>query len=366
MPLGTIGLTTYRWGNSRKAWVLLGLYPLVTALLLWCQIYAIYYVSNFDAHLDHAVLKALTNDFYLHWSWVFFTALAGWFWYAWTHHASIIRGLCLSRPLSATDNPSLYALVETACIAQGLATPDIQIIDTPARNSFVTALGRDDSYRLFLTQGLIDALQTDELEAVIAHEIAHILNGDTRLLSVSIAFTDLYPFVVRSRQRPRHFESPAAHADDSANLLAFLLIHPLLFLLLLPLAVGFIVMSLIRVFLFMRREHDADAVAIEITKNPDALMRALLRISRRARITYVTRDIRFLCIENPAGGFFATHPRISSRLKVISELTNTPVPTIEESSAAETSKRFQKNILLKRVFKARDPLAPKPFNAPWK
>ena len=366
MPTGTIGLATYRWGNARKAWFLLALYPVVTAALLWVQIYLIYAVSTQGERLTQAQLIDRTTDFYLSWGWIFLALLAGWFWYAWTHAASIIRGLCLSRPVTAAEQPSLYAMVESVCISQGIPTPEVEIVDTIARNSFVTALGNDDTYRLFLTQGLIDNLERDELEAVIAHEVAHIINGDTRLLSISIAFTDLYPLIMNTGRKPRFDESPAAAAADDSLAYIFL-VHPLAFVLLMPLAVGFFAMSLIRVFLFLRREHDADAVAIEITKNPDALMRALIRINRRARIPQATQDIRFLCIDNPHGGFFSTHPRLSSRLAAISELTGTPIPDLEPSTPASNLKRFQDNPLLKRVFKkGRGSSDPKPFNTPWR
>ena len=366
MPTGTIGLATYRWGNARKAWALLALYPVVTAALLWVQIYLVYVLLYYRTTITHAQVIDLTNDFYFSWGWLFLAALGAWFWYVWTHHASLIRGFCLSHPVTAVEQPSLYAMVEAVCISQGLPTPEIEIIDTIARNSFVTSLGPDDSYRLFLTQGLIDNLERDELEAVIAHEVGHIINGDTRLLGISIAFTDLYPLILKSGRKPRLTESPAAaEADDSTALLLF--VHPLAFVLLMPLALGFFFMSLIRVFLFLRREHDADAVAIEITKNPDALMRALIRINRRARIPFVTQDIRFLCIDNPRGGFFSTHPRLSSRLAAISQYTGTPIPQIEPSTPASNLKRFQDNPLLKRVFKKdRAASDPKPFNTPWR
>lgn len=89
----------------------------------------------------------------------------------------------------------------------------------------------------------------------------------------------------------------------------------------------------------------ADAGAIEMTKNPDAMMRALMRISGRDRIPETTDDIAMMCIENhvPLLGLFATHPPIDKRIRAISEVTSTPIPDPANLAPIEKQHSFTAN-----------------------
>lgn len=363
MPLGTIGLATFRWNSVYKSWLLIALFPLISFWLFWWQVYLVnLFITERYLSFSDRVLSTATDQFVYGWGGLAFGAgMLAWLWYSWRNHGAIIRGLCLSRPVTGLEEPKLYALLESVCISQGLPTPELEILDTPARNSFVCHID-EETNRIYVTRGLLETLQADEIEAVFAHEIAHILQGDTRLLSFSIAFCDMYPFIIRSARPPRLDES-ANEVGDTVNPIMFL--HPVIFLLLMPVWGGYILTSTLRVLLFINRELEADAAAVEITKNPDALMRALLRINRRSLLPFAPHDIRFLCIDNPRGGVFATHPRISMRLRTLQRVTGHAVPSIEPSEPAPLDKRFRNPALLKRVFKTRDPHA-KTFNAPWK
>ena len=97
-----------------------------------------------------------------------------------------------------------------------------------------------------------------------------------------------------------------------------------------------------RFALSRRREFMADAGAIQLTKNPEAMMRALMRIAQRDRIPDVTGDIAMMCIENsqPFLGLFATHPPIDVRIQAISAATGTPVPALPETHRAPDTARF--------------------------
>ena len=366
MSLGTIGLSTYRWNNSYKALILVVLFPLIAAIMFWWQIYVLVWLDTPGyIHTAHSYLATKTDSYFYGAAGVAFAAaLLFWLIYSWYNHSSIIRSMALSKSVDASTEPRLYAILESVCISQGIPTFDLEIMEIGSRNSFVCSDGEGTS-RVFVTRGLLEALSADEIEAVIAHEIAHILNNDSRLLSFTIAFCDLYPYLRNTARKPRLDEAPAAtrYPEIKPDEIGVTII---IFLLLTPLWIAYILTSIVRVVLFINREHDADAMAIQITKNPDALMRALKRIHRRARLPYGSHDIKFLCIDNPEGGVFATHPRLWSRLALISELGNCPVPDVEDSEAAPVHKRFKENPLLKRVFKPRDPNAPKPFNAPWK
>src|SRR5690606_3172846 len=94
------------------------------------------------------------------------------------------------------------------------------------------------------------------------------------------------------------------------------------------LAIGYILALLIRFALSRKREYLADAGAVELTKNPEGMMRALLRISGRDKVAGMPDDLQQMCIENSHNfmGIFATHPSIDDRIRAISAMTGTPVP----------------------------------------
>ena len=100
------------------------------------------------------------------------------------------------------------------------------------------------------------------------------------------------------------------------------------FLILLILCAGYVASLVMRFALSRRREYMADAGAVEMTKNPEAMMSALMRIAGRDRIPQATDDIAMMCIENHKSflGVFATHPPIEKRIRAISEVTGTSVP----------------------------------------
>jgi heat shock protein HtpX len=347
MPLGTIGLSTFRWNARHKSLFLVLLYPLIAAWLFWWQIYLALAFVHDEQTISDAMLTAQTDRLFYGWAGLAFLAgLLAWLVFTWWNHASVIRGMCLSTPVTGADEHHLYAILESLSIAQGIPTPELEIIDTHARNAFACDIDGEYS-RIFLTRGLLESLSEDEIEAVIAHELAHILSGDSRLLSFSIAFSDLYPFLVRKRSSPGLTEAPA----DNMEINPLLLVHPIAFIAFMPLWAGYILTSVLRVLLFRNREFDADAAAYQMTKNADALMRALIRINRRARIPFVNQDVRFLCIDNPLGGLFATHPRLSARLVSISRLSHQPIPEIEAGTQAPLHKRFLQSPLLMRNFK---------------
>ncbi len=99
------------------------------------------------------------------------------------------------------------------------------------------------------------------------------------------------------------------------------------------LAVGYLFAMLIRFALSRKREYLADAGSVELTKNPEAMMRALLRISGNDTVTGMPDDVQQMCIENSHNfmGIFATHPRIEDRISAIARTTGTQVPALSVS-----------------------------------
>ena len=123
-------------------------------------------------------------------------------------------------------------------------------------------------------------------------------------------------------------------------------LYLILFLAAVILGIGYLLSQLMRFALSRKREYMADAGAVEMTKNPDAMMRALMRIAGRDRIPEASEDIAMMCIENHKSflGIFATHPPIEKRIKAISSVTNTPVPDAMSLPPVKKAQSFSSKV----------------------
>jgi heat shock protein HtpX len=290
---------------------------------------------------------------------IILTVVALWFVISFFFHTNMIRKLSHSHPVTRNDEPELYNLLENLCIAQGVPMPRLEIIETHARNAFASGIDRK-SFTITVTRGLMNSLQKDELEGVLAHELAHILNRDVRLLMVTVIFTGMIGFAAQmawSSIRYNLYMGGNRRGKNGGGIFIFIAIAAILW-------IGYFATLFMRFAISRNREYMADGGAVEMTKNPEAMMRALMRISGRANIPQAPADIDMMCIENaqPFLGLFATHPPIENRIKALSQLTNTPVPEIASLGPASKAERFAvpdksvKNPWLARERKFRNPL----------
>lgn len=232
-------------------------------------------------------------------------------------------------------NPRLYRLTENLCISRGMTVPKLAILDTPALNAFASGVN-EQQYTVTVTTGLLEALDDAELEGVIAHELTHIRNGDVRLMIIAVLIAGVISFfgemLVRGRWR---FGSSSGGSKDSGRGLAVIV------------GIGIILVAwlfavLIRFALSRSREYLADAGAVELTKNPDALISALLKISGRADIDNVPSGIMDMCIENDPDDFadiFSTHPSIAKRLNALQSYAGGRIPLEPPTSAPKMRER---------------------------
>jgi len=234
-----------------------------------------------------------------------------------------MQKLSHSRPVTRSEEPELYNMLENLCISRGMPLPRLEIIESHARNAFASGISTK-SFAVTVTRGLMNSLAPDELEGVLAHELTHIQNRDVRLLIITIIFTGMFGFlaqIIWSNIRYGIFYTRGRNDNKGGAVMAMIVIAVVLWL-------GYLASLVMRFAISRRREYMADAGAIEMTKNPDAMMRALMRISGRDHIPETTADIAMMCIENhvPFMGVFATHPPIEKRIKAISQSTGTPIP----------------------------------------
>ena len=313
--MGAYGLQTHIWNNELKSILLLIGFPVLLALLLLGL--TVGYVGLVEPvrNADEAVSAVL---YYYTRVWVFALIGAGaWFLIAWFLHQRIISSVVKSKSLSRKDAPEIYNLLENLCISRGMVMPRLKIMETPQLNAFASGV-REDNYEITLTRGLIDRLETDELEAVIAHELTHIRNKDVRLLIIAVIFVGIFSFIgemvfngVLRRGLRAGGHTRSRNGDSRGGGMLILLAIAII-------AISYVLAIVIRFALSRKREYLADAGAVDLTRNPDAMISALEKISGKSEIQ-APDDVRQMMVDNPVRfmGVFATHPPIDKRIEAL-------------------------------------------------
>lgn len=221
-------------------------------------------------------------------------------------------------PISKEDNPYVYRLVENLCLTAGLPMPKIYLINDTAPNAFAT--GRDPQHAsVAITTGIIQLLENEELEGVIAHELSHIKNYDIRLMTIVIICVGIVSLLANWFLRFSVFGG--GHRRDSKNTvgLLFALIGVILMIL------SPIFAKLIQLAVSRKREFLADASGALLTRYPEGLARALEKITMAAKpLQQVNSASAHLFIANPFGpgqhrwrNVFSTHPPMDERIKAL-------------------------------------------------
>jgi heat shock protein HtpX len=245
-----------------------------------------------------------------------------WFLIAWAGHSAFIRMATGSKPLDRIENKRVYNLVENLCISQGMTMPKVYVIDDDSLNAFASGISAR-SFSVSLSKGIINKLDDDELEGVIAHELTHIKNRDVRLLIISIIFVGIFSFLAELAFRSLRFAGSGKRDKDSKGSGAIILIAIVIT------AIAYLLSMLLRFGISRRREYLADAGSADMTKKPYALANALRKISSDPFIEAVeSRDVAQLFIDNPQpsvhksaswDNMFATHPPIEKRIELLEQ-----------------------------------------------
>lgn len=221
-----------------------------------------------------------------------------------------------ARPATAQEHRYLVNVTEAVAIGAGVPAPKLYVIDSPVPNAFAT--GRDPQRgAIAVTSGLIKLLDRQELEGVVAHEMAHIKNYDIRLMSMLAATLGaiflLRELVLRFGGLGGRRSSGGGKGAGQAKVVALILLVVLLIL-------APILATLLRLAVSRRREFLADATGAYITRNPEGLARALekLRGFKGGKLE-VSEGVRHMFFINPvlslnASTLFATHPPIEERI----------------------------------------------------
>ena len=316
--MAAYGLYTHIQSNKRRSIALLiGLFVLVYVLVFAGALLA-EALSAGDAPLDYLLNAALYDAIKA----APFATVGGiiWLLIAYKFHQKMIDAVTGAHAITRTEQPRLYNLLENLCISRGIPMPSLRIADDDALNAFATGLNQKQ-YSITVTRGLMSALNDQEMEAVLGHELTHIRNGDVRMLVIAVVMAGVISFfgemvfrlffqnMMWGGGRRRSSGDKKGGGAGIAIIIAIALI-----------VVAWVLSIVIRFALSRQREYLADSGAVELTKNPDAMISALRKIENRGELAAANSAVMEMCIDNPRTGFsdiFATHPSVDARVAAL-------------------------------------------------
>jgi heat shock protein HtpX len=252
-----------------------------------------------------------------------------WIVIAYFFHQNMIDAVTGGESVTRQQEPRLYNLLENLCISRGIPMPKLKVMESPALNAFASGLNRQQ-YAVTVTTGLLAALDDQEIEAVLGHELTHIRNGDVQLMVVAVIIAGVVGFfgelmfrmftnVPWSSGRRSSSSSSSSSSSDRDNkgaggaILAIIIAVALIVL-------AWLLSQVVKLALSRSREFLADAGSVELTKNPDAMIMALRKIENRGELDGATSAVMEMCVDNPREGIadlFATHPSIDRRVAAL-------------------------------------------------
>jgi heat shock protein HtpX len=234
----------------------------------------------------------------------------------------LVNAMSEAREITKDDAPQLFNVVEEMSIAAGVPMPKVRIMETDALNAFATGTSTSNA-SIAVTRGLLNTLTRDELQGVVAHEMAHIANLDTRYMTVVVVTVGLIALIADITLRSMAWGrfggrlGGSRGGDRRGGGNAILIIVLLVVAIVAPLAARAVQMAVSR-----QREYLADATSVQFTRNPNGLISALTKLTEAAApFPGVSRATQHLFIVNPIQTFtsrssalMATHPDIEDRI----------------------------------------------------
>lgn len=236
-----------------------------------------------------------------------------WFLIAWFGNTAIVDAMTGAHRVSRQEEPELYNLLENLCVSRGIPTPDLRIIESEALNAFASGV-TEKQYAITVTRGLMQTMDRAELEAVLGHELTHIRNRDVRTMIIASVFAGVITLLAQIIFRGVQFGGGRRSSRDGKGGGVFVLIA------LAVAAIGYVLAIVIRMTLSRSREFVADAGAVELTRNPDAMIGALRKIEASSLTLEAPEAVQAMFLDNEPSGaldIFATHPPIEKRIAAL-------------------------------------------------
>ncbi|XUM19671.1 M48 family metallopeptidase [Bradyrhizobium oligotrophicum S58] len=325
--MAAYGLYTHIASNKTRSVLLLGGLFLLIYVLVFAGALIAEVMINGNGSVAY-YMNAATRDLIKALPWATLGA-AAWIVIAYFFHQKMIDAVTGGTAVTRQEQPRLYNLLENLCISRGITMPQLKIMDSPALNAFATGLN-PRQYAVTITTGLLDALDDQEIEAVLGHELTHIRNGDVQLMVVAVIIAGVVGFFGELFFRlftnmswgggwGRSSSSSSSSSDSDRKgsgggaIIVVIIAVALI-------VVAWLLSQVVKLALSRTREYLADAGSVELTKNPDAMISALRKIEGRGELPGVTSAVMELCVDNPREGFadlFATHPSVDARVQAL-------------------------------------------------
>jgi heat shock protein HtpX len=331
--MAAYGLYTHIAANKTRSMLLLG----GLFVLVYVMVYAgalIAEVMTYGAAPADYYLAAAARDLIKAFPFATGGALL-WIVIAYFFHQRIVDAVTGGEDVTRQQQPRLYNLLENLCISRGIPMPKLKIVDSEALNAYATGLNRRQ-YAVTVTTGLLNALNDQEVEAVLGHELTHIRNGDVQMMVIAVIIAGVVGFFAElffrsftnfgyyggyggGFGRPSWSSSESSSSSDNRKnsgggaIIVIIIAVALI-------ALAWALSQMVRLALSRSREYLADAGSVELTKNPDAMISALRKIEGRGELPGATSAVMELCLDNPREGFsdlFATHPSVEARVQAL-------------------------------------------------
>jgi heat shock protein HtpX len=246
-----------------------------------------------------------------------------WSWISFRAGDRIILRMTGANPVTVDEEPQLHNVVEEMAIAAGIRKPRICVIETDALNAFATGMNPARA-TIGVTRGLLDALNREELQGVIGHEMGHIVNWDIRYATAVGVIVGLIALVSDGALRSLRFSGSSRNSNSRAGGGAVVIV---LFLLVFA-ALAPLFSRLVQMAVSRQREFLADATSVRLTRHPEGLISALEKLERNAKpFDGANSATQHMFIVNPfrnfseqASSLMATHPPVELRIRRLRNL----------------------------------------------
>jgi len=238
---------------------------------------------------------------------------------------SLVMTMTGARIIEREDNPTLFNLVEEVCLASGLKLPKVAIVEDTAPNAFATGRNPEHAVIAFTTR-ILQIMDRDELQGVIAHEMSHVANRDTLVSAVAATTAGAIAILSDMLMRIMFFGGMGDRDDRENNQNPLAIVVSLVVLILAPIAA-----VLLKTAISRKRESLADATAVAFTRNPAGLRRALEKLQNDTTVVaQKSNAVAHIWIESPLDGkgvskLFSSHPPLEERIAILRNMEANPL-----------------------------------------